>query len=136
MPTSLEAGVPPNGWILYDGACGICSYWVPRLKGTLKRLGLGIAPLQSTWVQERTGLAPDVLSADLRLLHPDGGVTSGPDVYRYVMGRVWWAYPLFLVSSLPLVDRIFNWGYRVFARHRFQISSSCRLRPPSSGIGK
>jgi predicted DCC family thiol-disulfide oxidoreductase YuxK len=135
MATSLLADRPPNGWILYDGACGFCSHWVPRFSGTLKRLGLGIAPLQSTWVQERTGLAPDVLSTDLRLLHRDGRVTSGPDVYRYVMRRVWWAYPLFLLSRLPVVSRIFNLTYRVFARHRMQISSTCGLVPPSSGTG-
>jgi predicted DCC family thiol-disulfide oxidoreductase YuxK len=136
MSTSPEAGAAPNGWILYDGACGFCSYWVPRFSVTLKRLGLGIAPLQSAWVEERTGLAPDVLSADLRLLHPDGRITSGPDVYRYVMRRVWWAYPLFLLSRLPLLDRVFNRSYRVFARHRVQISSRCGLVPPSSEIGR
>jgi predicted DCC family thiol-disulfide oxidoreductase YuxK len=127
MPTSRVTQEPPKGWILYDGACGVCSNSVARFRTTLERLGLDIAPLQSTWVQERTGLPADLLSTDIRLLHANGQITLGPDVYRYVMRRIWWAYPLFLLSTLPGLNHVFNWSYRAFARHRMQISSSCEL---------
>jgi predicted DCC family thiol-disulfide oxidoreductase YuxK len=76
-----------DGWVLYDGSCGICSRWVPFWASTLRHFGLDLAPLQSAWVLERTGLPLSVLLEDLRLLHADGRLTSGADVYRFVMHR-------------------------------------------------
>jgi predicted DCC family thiol-disulfide oxidoreductase YuxK len=114
-------------WVLYDGACGICSRWVPRWSPTLARLGLDVAPLQSPWVADRTGLSQDVLLQDLRLLHRDGSLTSGAEVYREILRRLRWTYPLYLLSVMPGFRQVFNWAYRTFARHRMSISTSCGL---------
>jgi predicted DCC family thiol-disulfide oxidoreductase YuxK len=116
-----------EGWVLYDGACGFCSRWVPSWEPTLQRLGLAIAPLQSPWVQERAGLPPGDLLTELRLLRPNGQLISGADVYRFVMRRLWWAYPLYFLSIVPGLRHLFDWGYRTFARHRMQISGACGL---------
>ncbi len=94
---------------------------------TLRRRGLGIAPLQSAWVQERTGLPPAELLNDIRLLPPSGQLLAGAEVYRYMMRRMWWAYPLYLLSKVPGLSQLFEWGYRTFARHRMRISTSCGL---------
>jgi predicted DCC family thiol-disulfide oxidoreductase YuxK len=118
---------PAQGWVLYDGACGICSRWVPSWGPRLQRLGLAVAPLQAPWVEERTGLAPGDLISDLRLLRPDGRLISGADVYRYLMRRIWFTYPLYLLSIAPGFRWVFDWGYRTFARHRMQISAGCGL---------
>jgi predicted DCC family thiol-disulfide oxidoreductase YuxK len=118
----------PEGWVLYDGACGICTRLAQFWEPTLQRLGLSIAPLQSPWVQERLGLPRDKLLDDLRLLRPDGQFISGADVYRYIMRRIWWAYPLYLLSKAPGLSRLFDWTYRTFARHRMRISATCGLR--------
>lgn len=128
MESRRELDHPAKGWILYDGDCGVCSHWVPRWRTTLSRLGLEVAPLQSAWVEERTGLAHDALLTDLRLLRNDGSIIAGADVYRYVMRRVWWAYPLYLVSVVPGFRQVFDWGYRTFAQHRMRISASCGIR--------
>jgi predicted DCC family thiol-disulfide oxidoreductase YuxK len=136
MSTGLGSGKPASGWILYDGACGICSHWVSKYEAMLARLGLAVAPLQSSWVQERTGFAPDILLPDIRLLHTDGSITSGADVYRYVMRRVWWAYPLYLLSVAPGLRNAFDWGYRTFARHRMRISASCGVPPRTTQAGR
>ena len=117
-----------RGWVLYDGACGVCSRWVPFWTPTLLKLGLQTAPLQSPWVAERSGLSPEVLLKDIRLLHPDGSLTSGPDVYRYVSKRVWWLLPVYVLSVTPLLRQIFDWSYRTFARHRMRVSEVCRLK--------
>jgi hypothetical protein len=99
----------------------------------LRKLGLHTAALQSPWVLERVGLAPEVLVQDVRLLHSDGRLTSGSEVYRYVMKRLWWAYPFYLLTLAPGLSHLFNWSYRTFARHRFKISDACRLAPPGQG---
>ena len=118
-----------EGWVLYDGACGICSRWVPSWEPTLNRLGLAIAPLQSPWVKERTGLTQEELLSDIRLLRPDGALLTGADVYRYVMRRIWWTYPLYLLSEIPGLRGLFDWAYRKFAQHRMRISDTCGLPP-------
>jgi predicted DCC family thiol-disulfide oxidoreductase YuxK len=120
---------PREGWVLYDGDCGICSRWVPSWSPTLQRLGLAVAPLQSPWVQKRTGIPVETLLTDIRLLRPDGRLISGADVYRFVMRRLWWTYPLYLLSSVPGFRVLFDQGYRALARHRRQISASCGLPP-------
>jgi len=128
-------GQPAHGWILYDGDCGLCSHWTSRFAPTLARLGLAVAPLQSSWVPEQTGLPLGTLLTDIRLLHPDGTLTSGPDVYRYVMRRLWWGYPIFLLSNVPGLRKLFDWSYRTFARHRKEISTSCGIPQPGAKGG-
>jgi predicted DCC family thiol-disulfide oxidoreductase YuxK len=119
-----------TGWVLYDGGCGVCSRWVPYWAPTLARLGLSVAPLQASWVASRLALPPDALLMDLRLLFDDGRQLAGADVYRYVMRRLWWAYPLYLLSIIPGVRHLFDIAYRMFADHRMRFSASCGLRPP------
>jgi acetyl esterase len=119
-----QEGAEPLGWVLYDGGCGVCSRWVPFWAPTLARLGLAVAPLQAPWVAARIGLSPEALLADIRLLLRDGRLVSGADVYRHVMRRLWWAYPLYLLSAAPGLRWIFDRSYRWFAEHRLRISGS------------
>ena len=100
---------------------------MPRWETTLRRRGYEIAPLQSPWVAERTGLSSEALLADLLLLRPDGSLVRGADVYRDAMRHIWWAWPLWLASVLPLGRQLFDKGYRSFADHRYRISRACRL---------
>jgi predicted DCC family thiol-disulfide oxidoreductase YuxK len=126
---------PSRGWVLYDGGCGVCTRWVPFWGPTLARLGLAVAPLQAPWVAARLGLGPDALVGDIRLLLRDGRQLAGADVYRYVMRRLWWAYPFYLLAVTPGVRRLFESGYRAFADHRLGISRACGLRPPRGSSG-
>jgi uncharacterized protein YqjF (DUF2071 family)/predicted DCC family thiol-disulfide oxidoreductase YuxK len=120
----------PEGWVLYDGSCGVCARWVPFWMPTLARLGLAVAPLQAPWVVERLGLSPGVALTDIRLLLRDGRQLQGADVYRYAMRRLWWAYPFYLLAVTPGLRGLFDRAYRAFADHRFRISAACGLAPP------
>jgi predicted DCC family thiol-disulfide oxidoreductase YuxK len=113
--------------VLYDDACGICRRWVPFWERTLAKRGFSIASLQAAWVRERLGVDGAKLTRDLRLLLSDGSHIQGADVYRYVMKRVWWAYPLYVASRMPILRTAFDLGYRTFARNRHKISHACRL---------
>jgi predicted DCC family thiol-disulfide oxidoreductase YuxK len=117
-----------EGWVLYDDSCGFCSRWVPFWGSTLQKRGFGIAPLQAGWVQARLALDQGELLQDLRLLLRDDRQIVGADVYRYVMRRVWWAYPAYLLSVAPLLRSIFDWSYRMFATYRYRVSAACGLR--------
>ena len=126
----------PIGFVLYDNSCGFCRRWVPFWKTTLRQRGFAIAPLQSKWVVEQLKPSQQDLLFDLRLLLANGGQVRGADVYRYLMRRIWWAYPIFLLSSAPLLRNVFDWGYRTFANHRHFFSRACQLPPaPEAGAG-
>jgi predicted DCC family thiol-disulfide oxidoreductase YuxK len=125
--TAKERVAPSEGWVLYDGRCGFCSRWVPFLKDTLKRRGFAVAPLQSEWVAEKLRLPPGELTADVRLLLVNDRQLRGPEVYRYVMRRIWWAMPLYFLSVLPILRGLFDAGYRAFAARRYCISEYCGL---------
>jgi predicted DCC family thiol-disulfide oxidoreductase YuxK len=124
MPQSEKEQV---GWLLYDGSCGLCSRWVPFFESTLTKQGLGFAPLQAEWVRERLALSEEELLADLRLLLGTGVVISGPEVYRYVMRKSLLLWPLYLLSVTPGLSQLFDWSYRTFANHRYEVSAACRL---------
>jgi predicted DCC family thiol-disulfide oxidoreductase YuxK len=118
----------PPGWILYDDACGFCRRRVPFWENTLLRRGFEIAPLQADWVRQKLQLNEDELLQDLRLLLADGEPIQGSHVYRYATCRIWWAYPIYLFSIIPLGRNIFDWSHRKFAIHRHQISQACQLQ--------
>lgn len=113
------------GWILYDDSCGFCRRWIPFWENALRRRGFGIAPLQADWVREKLLLNDTELLTDLRLLRVDGSHIAGADVYRRVMRRIWWAWPVYVFSITPGLRAVFDWGYRTFAVHRFRVSSAC-----------
>jgi predicted DCC family thiol-disulfide oxidoreductase YuxK len=114
------------GVVLYDSACGFCSRWVPYWAPTLKRARFDIAPLQDPRYSARIDLeVPD--SWDFTLLLPDGRRILGADAYRCVMRRIWWAYPLFLLSIVPGLRSAFDWGYTTFAQNRYCVSRAVGL---------
>lgn len=119
---------PVRGWILYDGDCGFCSRWVKLWANTLRRRGFVPAALQEPWVAEKLQMPIDELLADIRLLTPDGQLISGSDVYLRAARHIWWAWPFYAVFSLPGFNWLIRAGYRWFARNRYCISHSCKLR--------
>jgi predicted DCC family thiol-disulfide oxidoreductase YuxK len=124
---TLANGRRNHSWLLYDGNCGFCSRWVPFWERTLARRGFRIAPLQDEWVAGKFELSEDELIADFRLLLASGEKIAGAEVYRYLMRRIWWATPIYLLSTLPLLRRLFDAGYRAFADNRYWISQTCHL---------
>lgn len=118
----------PRGWVLYDGACGFCTWWIPFWQRTIKRCGYDIAPLQTDWVREKLQLKDADLANDIRLLLNDGTLINGADAYIYGMKKVWWSFPFGLILGLPLFRQI-TWAfYKAFNRNRFLVSKVCRLK--------
>ena len=127
-PVPPPINSPATGWILYDDSCGFCRRWAPFWEDALRRRGFGIAPLQADWVRSRLQIAEDRLLDDLRLLLADGTHLAGPAAYRYAMRRIWWAWPLYLVSVTPGLRGLCNLAYRKFANNRHRVSETCGLR--------
>jgi predicted DCC family thiol-disulfide oxidoreductase YuxK len=127
----------PIGWVLFDGACGFCRSWVVYWSDTLRKRGFEIAPLQDAWVRKRLA-SPDEedLLRDLRVLLENGRELRGADAYRYVMRRIWWAYPIYLLSVLPLLRHLFDLAYRAFADNRYHFSRSCELPARGESVAR
>ncbi len=121
------------GHILYDDTCGFCRGWVPRWKPVLQRRGIGVMPLQSPEVRQKPELPMAELMTDMFLLFEDGSTIRGADVYRFVMRRVWWLLPVYVLSVIPGLRWIFDRAYRKFADNRHRISKACRLPGASGG---
>lgn len=118
----------PLGMLLYDRDCPFCSKWVLRLGNTLREHGFEIAPLQSPWVIQRLNLPDEELLRDVRLLLPDGRQIIGPDAYRYIMRRIGWTYPFYVLSLIPLLRKLFDSSYRKIATNRYCLSRDvCRF---------
>jgi predicted DCC family thiol-disulfide oxidoreductase YuxK len=116
-----------KGWVFYDGSCGFCSRWAPFWESTLNKRGFLIAPLQAGWVAEKLHLSDKELASDFRLLLADGEQLAGAAAYRYLMRRIGWATPLYLLSILPGLRTLFDTSYRAFADNRYFISRACHF---------
>jgi uncharacterized protein YqjF (DUF2071 family)/predicted DCC family thiol-disulfide oxidoreductase YuxK len=116
-----------KGWVLYDGACGFCTWWIPLWRKTIRRTGFDIAAVQDKWVRALLPLPPGELNRDIRLLMRDGTLINGADAYIAGMKKVWWSSPLGFLLALPVL-RWLTWRfYELFNRNRFLVSRVCRL---------
>ena len=129
MNSSQRTAQPESGWVLFDGICGFCSWWVPFWAPLLRAHGYDIEQLQAGWIRERLQLSDEELLNDILILKPDGGRIVGADVYRDVMRKVWWLLPLYLFSVMPLGRQTFDLAYRLFKNNRYRISKACRMPP-------
>ena len=129
-PLSDEA---PRGWVLYDGFCGFCSWWIPLWKKTIQKTGYDIAPVQAKWVNQKLGLKEAELNNDIRLLLNDGTLINGADAYIYGMKKVWWSFPIGWILGLPVVRGLTWKFYKVFNRNRFLVSKICKFKPEVYG---
>jgi len=125
MPRDEE----PLGWVLYDAACGFCTWWIPFWQKTIRRAGYDIAPLQAAWVRARTGLADASVNRDILLLMKDGTIVQGADAYMFGMKRVWWSRPVGHLLGWPGMKQLTWMFYRWFNKNRFFVSRVCRLPP-------
>lgn len=118
----------PLGWVLYDGKCGFCSWWIPFWGNSIRKTGYDFTSVQDTWVKEKLNLSDDQLNNDIRLLLNDGSLINGADAYIYGMQQVWWCRPIGLLLSWPILREITHFFYRIFNRNRFLVSRICKLK--------
>ena len=127
MAASEPAVTPKRGWILYDGQCRFCTGWITLARSTLERHGFLTDTLQSPWIVAKLDMPIGELLNDIRLLTPDGRLINGADAYRYVLRRIWWTWPLWIMFSLPGLKQIFAWVYRRVATNRYCVGGTCDL---------
>ncbi len=127
--------VPREGWILYDGGCGFCFRWVHFWKKVVERRGFAIKDLQSASADGSLQIPQENLLDDIQVLTRTGKLESGADAYLHVSRQIWWAWPFYIIFSLPGFNSMLWWGYRWFNRNRYRISRHCPL-PGRTAAGR
>ena len=124
--------------LLFDGDCPFCRSTVESWRGVLERRGFKIMPLQSEWAKTRLGLSEKELLKEMCVITPAGRVLGGATALIHVWGKIWWAWPLWLVALVPGVKWLLDHAYRWVAERRMCLSGACSLHsqsPPKRGLG-
>ena len=123
--------------VFYDASCPVCALEMDTLheRDCDRRLRL-IDISAPSFDANAHGFAQRDLDAAIHAVRPDGSVVRGMEVLRlaYVAGGLGW---LLQATRWPLVDRLADAAYRLFARHRHAISRTLApviraLRAPPS----
>lgn len=117
----------PVGWVFYDGECRLCLRWVKRLRGTLDRRRFGMLPLQSQEASHLLGVTGPAPLKEMRLLLPEGRNFGGADAIAEIARRIWWAWPLWILSRLPGAMPFLRAAYRVLAANRHCMNGVCLI---------
>lgn len=124
-----------RGWVFFDSSCAICTRSMKRVACLLRRRGLRITPLQSTWARRKlraAGVDPTLQLHEMRLLLRDGTLAGGGDALIFLAGQYWWAWPLYAVGTyVPFVRALVRKLYRCIADTRHCSAGACAL--PQSG---
>ena len=116
-----------NGWVLYDGDCGMCTALVSRFGPVLGCYGWTPAPLQEEWVRLKLALPEEELMSEMRVLTVEDKIVGGADAFVLLASRIWWAKPFAWFSVLPGVMSVLRSGYRWIAEHRACRHGRCRI---------
>ncbi len=106
-----------EGWVLYDDQCAVCTDLAARFAPVLRRRGLALAPL------------PGEAKTEMRVELADGRTFGGAHAVVFLAGRVWWAWPLVLLSKMPGAMPVLQRGYRWIAEHRHCVGGACKIAP-------
>jgi predicted DCC family thiol-disulfide oxidoreductase YuxK len=91
------------------------------MERAMVRRGFKFATLQSR--RER----PQVFD-EMILELPDGRELGGADAAMEIARRIWWLWPLWLVSRIPGAMMVFRASYRWIAPHRYCLGGRCELK--------
>ncbi len=107
-----------RAWLFFDAECGFCTRIACWLAGSLRRRGLGLAPLQDPRVGLLLGLRREELLKELRFLDADGALHGGAKALLALSREIAWARPLVWISRFPGMVAALDAGYRWVAAQR------------------
>lgn len=123
-----------RGWVFYDSSCVMCTRSMKRIACLLRRRGLRITPLQSTWARRKlrtSGVDPALQLHEMRVLLRDGTLTGGGDALIFLAGQYGWAWPLYAIGTyVPFVRQLVRKVYRRVADTRYCSAGACAITHP------
>jgi predicted DCC family thiol-disulfide oxidoreductase YuxK len=127
--------------VLYDGTCGLCDYSVQFLLKYDKKEIFAFAPLQGTTAEQFLSTLPkNLVDVDSLILIEDFKSTS-PRIYiqSKAIFRIFWLLGSFwkLLGGLAFLPSfLFDWGYQLMARHRYQLFAQRCLIPQKNQLDR
>ena len=91
--------------VFYDAECSFCTAWARRAERVLGRRGYAFRPLP-------------VQTEEMKVVTASGDVLGGAEAVVYLTRQVWWAWPVWALSRLPGLMRLFDHAYRWIASRR------------------
>lgn len=108
--------------LFYDGLCPLCEAEIVFLSRRNQRQLLTFVDINSVQFEpERVGVTCQQALLSMYGQYDDGGLIQGVTVFAEAYRRAN-LQTLAWIFSRPLLQPIFNVGYRFFAKHRHQIS--------------
>jgi predicted DCC family thiol-disulfide oxidoreductase YuxK len=124
--TRLHVASPPETpWMLFDGDCGFCRFWVERWKVLLH------GKVVFHPYQEQTARFPEIPGQAFRkavhLVEPSGDVTRGAEAVFQALAKSERHWALSLYRDLPGFAAATELAYRMIAQHRDAAARATRL---------
>jgi predicted DCC family thiol-disulfide oxidoreductase YuxK len=111
--------------LLYDGACPLCSREVAFLRRRDRAGRLALEDIAAPGFDAgRYGLDAAAVMARIHGVLPDGRVIEGMEVFRRAYAAVGLGW-LLAPSRWPLLSRLFDRAYAIFARNRLRWTGRC-----------
>lgn len=134
---------PGMDYMLFDGDCGICSYFAETAGHMRGRRRFVIEPYQSFPEADlaRYGLDYDKCSRALQIITAQGKTHSGAFAVNYFLWhRFPWTLVVLLIYLLPFLLLFEITGYRLIASNRHRISGwlglkACLLKQSDHHVG-
>ena len=124
------------GWICYDADCRACRGIAGRFAPLLCNYGYLFEPIQAPWVRRRLGLRPGEPPSEMAFLAGGGRAFGGAEAVSEIARGIWWAWPLWLASRVPVVARMLGAVYGWFSARRHCLGGECgreHARPAAPG---
>ena len=119
--------LPARAWVLFDSDCRFCTRLAQIARRLLDQDRFSFEALNTPWVVRRLAREDCFPEAEMGLLTTDGHYLGGPDAVRYLLAFIPGGLPLQWISSLPVLSRLFDAGYRAFARNRNCSDGTCAV---------
>lgn len=128
MPRTLLEPPVERLTVLYDDDCGFCRWSVRQLRPMDRHARFEFIPLQhATDHSERPQLAELArtrdLAASIHVVRPDGAVRAGGGAMLEILDALPGGWLLRPWALLPGVEPIIDFGYRLVADRRNQVSA-------------
>lgn len=104
-------------WLLWDGSCGFCCWWVHWISSRGGRAVLRIVPYQDAPTPPMTLELAQRAAQAVVLILPDGTQLSAGRAVVGVLRELGWTRRAAVLES-PLVLPMLEWLYRWVANHR------------------
>lgn len=122
---SVPAYRPWEVEVFFDGACPLCRREIAMLRrwdrrGVIRFTDIAAPDFDSAPLGRTQG----DLMAEIHGRLPDGTLIKGVEVFRRLYAAVGLG-PLVLLTRLPVVSHVLDWGYRRFARNRLKLTGGC-----------